>query len=470
MVKVLEERKIIMTTEKRQFRTTKEFYAMEKAEKGSIWKELQQGLPVMERRYASYAYKQIVEEMTGKKTSDFEPDYFKGLPDEYIPGLMLSVATDAEARLLIDGKPLSNTTKLHKKAVHAGRIYACAVSAYEEKFLDVPKYKKDLDRRYTVKDRDEFLKKAIAVAKTTPISETEIGDKAYRQVVIGLLPKARFEYYMRSPEVMVSDEDCELALKRAQHCGSGYVSYVKRYMDADKYIPATIPQFYFLVSSPYTGAKTYTGFEDKFLAHDTKKARVAHVYKNGSVDTVETHGEEGLWITITPSMDVIYPAFTKKLEEILKTLTEADIKHTVWSTSSYADIQVRAGEWDDEIGYIRITSTSATAVASKMSDKAYLQAIIAGEPSEYDNDYVDVSPKLSDEMNGLLSAVGELDCYTKSETNDRKGEDITITIYDDYEDYGYVSLTVQDGYEFHITDRDISKKIRSNLRWNGYIS
>ena len=458
-----------MKQEKKQFRTTKEFYAMEKAEKGTIWKELQKGLPVMERRYASYAYKQIVEEMTGKRTSEFSPEYFKTVPYEYVIGLMLSVATEAEAKILLSGQPISDTAKLHKRAIHAGRIYACAVSRYEDKYRLLPPYKQDLDHRYTVKDRDDLLKRAMDIARTLPINRTWVGGLAYRQVVIGLLPKAEFEYYMRNPETPVADEDCEIALARANHCGSGYVKYVERYMKGDKNFSRFIPMYHIVIDTEKLCKTDKKDIYDITHLQNARTIETSELYDNGRISMPSSKEADGAWVKITPNMHVEYPDYLDKLMGILKTLTDFDIHYYLGSTFEYARITVRAGKWDDIVGTMHITSNSISLEATSSSKKAFLKAIVAGQPEELDEDYVDVSPKLSDEMDGLLKAIGEVDCYAKSKSQDTKGEDLIITVYDDDEDYGYISLTVAGGYNFHMTDKELCKKIRGDLIWNGYM-
>lgn len=442
--------------ETKTLRAIEDFYNIEKEETGALWKELQKGLPVLERRYASYAYKRLVEEMTGTALMDVQVEHLKAVPTEYIKGLLLSVTNKAESTLLLSGLDLKAPEKLWKKARHAGRVYACAVEEYQNR-VDYQKASlSDLTKTYTSKDRDDMLVRALAVAKTIDIQNTEAGDLAYRNLVVALLPQSKYQLYMEHPSKPVSDEDCDIALERARHCGSSYVEYVTKYIEVYDKDVKFVPDFYMWVENPIKAG--YGSFEERLYAHDVRKSMVSTFY-NPALTTID-----GIWVHITQDMRVVFPSYTATLERLLKTLDEYKIEFSMESSEKneeQCNIDI------DTIGTIHLSKAGTQARTKTRAERLYLESIIDGKPVEMkeEEEQTTIPESLVDDLEEMKQAVRDARCYAKvSQT----GSVITIAVEDDYDEYGAVTLSEDDGFTYHITDRDIMKTIRRHMYMAGY--
>ena len=447
-------------------RTIEDFYNIEKEETGALWKELQKGLPVLERRYASYAYKRLVEEMTGVKTADFEQKHLKDIKLEYITGLMLSVATKAEATQLLHGEILTNTLKMRQKAMHAGRIYVCAVDEYDARAGYQKITHSELTKTYTSKDRDDMLVRALAVAKTLDIQNTEIGDLAYRNLAVSLLPQAKYRLYMEHPSKPLSDEDCGIALERARHCGSSYVEYVTKYIEVYDKDVKFVPDFYMWVENPIKAG--YSSFEERLYAHDARKSMVTTFSGSGITYNPALTTIDGIWVHITQDMRVVFPSYTETLERILKTLDEYKIEFSMKSSEKneeHCDIAI-LDDYGDTIGTIHLSKAGTQARTKTRAERLYLESIIDGKPIELPEEEQESIPEgLAEDLEEMKLAVRDARCYAKVS---QSGSVITIAVEDDYDEYGTITLSEDTGFTYHITDRDIMKKIRKHMYMAGY--
>lgn len=452
-------------TETTTLRTIDDFYNIEKGEPGALWKELQTGLPVLERRYASYAYKRLVEEMTGTTLLDMQVEHLKAVPTEYIKGLLLSVTNKAESTLLLSGLDLKAPEKLRKKAIHAGRVYTCAVDEYLNRIGYQKTYLRDLTNTYTSKDRDGMLVRALAVAKTIDIQNTEVGDLAYRNLAVALLPQAKYQLYMEHPSKPLSDEDCDIALERARHCGSSYVEYVTKYMEVYDKDVKFVPDFYMWVENPIKAG--YESFEERLYAHDVRKSMVSTISGSGiTYNPALTTAIDGIWVHITQDMRVVFPSYTATLERLLKTLDEYNLEFSMESSEreEHCNIDI-LDTYGDTMGTIHISRAGTQARTKTRAERLYLEAIIDGNPIELPEEQESIPEGLAEDLEEMKQAVRDAKCYANVS---QSGKSLTITVEDDYDEYGTITLSENGGFTYHITDRDIMKTIRRHMYMAGY--
>lgn len=452
--------------ETKTLRTIEDFYNIEKEETGALWKDLQKGLPVLERRYASYAYKRLVEEMTGTTLIDMQVEHLKAVPTEYIKGLLLSVTNKAESTLLLSGLDLKAPEKLWKKARHAGRVYACAVDEYLNR-IDYQKASlSDLTKTYTSKDRDAMLVRALAVAKTIDIQNTEAGDLAYRNLVVALLPQSTYRLYMEHPSKPLSDEDCDIALERARHCGSSYVEYVTKYIEVYDKDVKFVPDFYMWVENPIKAG--YESFEERLYAHDVRKSMVSTFSGSGITYNPALTTIDGIWVHITQDMRVVFPSYTATLERLLKTLDEYKIEFSMESSEKneeHCNINI-LDTYGATIGTIHLSKAGTQARTKTRAERLYLESIIDGKPIELPEEEQESIPEgLAEDLEEMKQAIRDARCYAKVS---QSGSVITIAVEDDYDEYGTITLSEDDGFTYHITDRDIMKTIRRHMYMAGY--
>ena len=90
----------------KEIRTQAYFANIEREKEGSLWKTVKnEKLTALEKRYVSYAFKEIIEEKLGKKVDDQHD--LDNVSTEYLKGLLLSVAKKADITQLVEDKPLS---------------------------------------------------------------------------------------------------------------------------------------------------------------------------------------------------------------------------------------------------------------------------------------------------------------------------------------------------------------------------
>lgn len=452
--------------ETKTLRTIEDFYNIEKEETGALWKDLQKGLPVLERRYASYAYKKLVEEITGTTLIDMQVEHLKAVPTEYIKGLLLSVTNKAESTMLLSGLDLKAPEKLWKKARHAGRVYACAVEEYQNRVDYQKATLSDLTKTYTSKDRDAMLVRALAVAKTIDIQNTEAGDMAYRNLVVALLPQSTYRLYMEHPSKPISDEDCDIALERARHCGSSYVEYVTKYIEVYDKDVKFVPDFYMWVENPIKAG--YESFEERLYAHDVRKSMVSTFSGSGIIYNPALTTIDGIWVHITQDMRVVFPSYTATLERLLKTLDEYNIEFSMESSEKngeHCNINI-LDTYGDTIGTIHLSKAGTQARTKTRAERLYLESIIDGKPIELPEEEQESIPEgLVEDLEEMKQAIRDARCYAKVS---QSGSVITIAVEDDYDEYGTITLSEADGFTYHITDRDIKKAIRMHMYMAGY--
>lgn len=452
--------------ETKTLRTIEDFYNIEKEETGALWKDLQKGLPVLERRYASYAYKKLVEEITGTTLIDMQVEHLKAVPTEYIKGLLLSVTNKAESTMLLSGLDLKAPEKLWKKARHAGRVYACAVEEYQNRVDYQKATLSDLTKTYTSKDRDAMLVRALAVAKTIDIQNTEAGDLAYRNLVVALLPQSTYRLYMEHPSKPISDEDCDIALERARHCGSSYVEYVTKYIEVYDKDVKFVPDFYMWVENPIKAG--YESFEERLYAHDVRKSMVSTFSGSGIIYNPALTTIDGIWVHITQDMRVVFPSYTATLERLLKTLDEYNIEFSMESSEKngeHCNINI-LDTYGDTIGTIHLSKAGTQARTKTRAERLYLESIIDGKPIELPEEEQESIPEgLVEDLEEMKQAIRDARCYAKVS---QSGSVITIAVEDDYDEYGTITLSEADGFTYHITDRDIKKAIRMHMYMAGY--
>lgn len=452
--------------ETKTLRTIEDFYNIEKEETGALWKDLQKGLPVLERRYASYAYKKLVEEITGTTLIDMQVEHLKAVPTEYIKGLLLSVTNKAESTMLLSGLDLKAPEKLWKKARHAGRVYACAVEEYQNRVDYQKATLSDLTKTYTSKDRDAMLLRALAVAKTIDIQNTEAGNMAYRNLVVALLPQSTYRLYMEHPSKPISDEDCDIALERARHCGSSYVEYVTKYIEVYDKDVKFVPDFYMWVENPIKAG--YESFEERLYAHDVRKSMVSTFSGSGIIYNPALTTIDGIWVHITQDMRVVFPSYTATLERLLKTLDEYNIEFSMESSEKngeHCNINI-LDTYGDTIGTIHLSKAGTQARTKTRAERLYLESIIDGKPIELPEEEQESIPEgLVEDLEEMKQAIRDARCYAKVS---QSGSVITIAVEDDYDEYGTITLSEADGFTYHITDRDIKKAIRMHMYMAGY--
>lgn len=316
------------------------FANIEREKEGSLWNVVKtEKLKALEKRYVSYAFKEIIEEKLGKKVDD-EHD-LDNVSTEYLKGLLLSVAKKADITQLVEDKPLSIPCmeSLKKKAYHAGKIYRFAIDQYIWREKLIEKYEAEGGRRsqkdymLTNKqdDRYEMQKRALRVAKTVDIARAMTlqnpalngySDLHYRQVVVSLLPKDRHSLYMLNPTLQISKEDLETAFITGSKCGSSYAVFVEKYRLAleENMIEQTwTPNYQILLSDPQkmglqkledvmvrTASPANTGIKAPIYAEDSEYKQLA--YKQL---------KEGIWVWIDQAMNMHYPAYTDILEDVL---------------------------------------------------------------------------------------------------------------------------------------------------------
>lgn len=329
----------VMKVEK-EMRTQEYFATIEREKEGSLWNIVKtEKLTALEKRYVSYAFKEIIEEKLNKKVDDQHD--LDGVSTEYLKGLLLSVAKKADITQLVEDKPLSIPCmeSLKKKAYHAGRIYRFAIDQYIWREKLIEKYEAEGGRRsqkdymLTNKqdDRYEMQKRALRVAKTVDIARamtlqnpalSGYSDLHYRQVVVSLLPKDRHNLYMLNPTLQISKEDLEKAFITGSKCGSSYAVFVEKYRLAleENMIKQTwTPNYQILLSDPQkmglqkledvmvrTASPANTGIKAPIYAEDSEYEELA--YKQL---------KEGIWVWIDQAMNIHYPAYTEMLEDVL---------------------------------------------------------------------------------------------------------------------------------------------------------
>lgn len=455
-------------TEERAERKATDFVAMELEKPGTLWGLVKAGVSVGERRQIAYAYKSLIEDQVGKKPyEDWETADLTDVSNFYLWGLLMAITTKSQTAHLLAGEPILDTMTLTKKAGHAGRIYKAALLEYRKRTAGAGNRQPDLQAKYDSHYRQEMLTRALSVVKSMDLDTTTA--TPYRQVVISLLPQSKFELYMRYPKNLPKLDECNVALKRAHHCGAGYVQAVREYMDWLKSAHEDnvgLPEWNVIL--PDTRITGYSTYEEELYAMTSHYAQEKARTIAGEVSKDEE--VNGVIVKITQDMQIKLPQFLGQLEQIQARLDGAGLDNVIKSTLTETRICVRDDE-GETLGCIRLLTTGGI-----FASEHWLDGAITGGPIKrpkpkqiqaQPQPQVSVDDDIEEDMESLAEAYARAVTGGEMSIVDIPGG-VRVFVTDGYDPVGYVDVTLHGGYSFHITDKKIKQSLKRELYMLGY--